>query len=151
MALKVEHENRTRLSQSGFRSPSARHHASSDCGWCEGMLQCFRWRRTPTRGRNNCRLQPNVFSYRSIKPPRVHIDQYFARKEISRQESSGYRNVAITARTRSPSKRLTNCIDGRNVRCNQSKVSIGSHAKRASRLSQLWMYAGTLLRMKIYP
>jgi len=100
MALKVEHENRTRLSQSGFRSPSARHRTSSDGGLCGGMLQCFRRRRTPRRGRNNCRLQPNVLSYRRIKPPRVHIDQYFARKEISRQESSGYRHVAITARTR---------------------------------------------------
>jgi hypothetical protein len=36
MALKVEHENRTRLSQSGCRSPSARHRTSSDRGLCEG-------------------------------------------------------------------------------------------------------------------
>jgi len=98
MALKVEHENRTRLSQSGFRSPSARHRTSSDGGLCGGKLQWLRRRRTPRRGRNDRGLQPNVFSYRRIKPPRVYIDQYFARKEISRQESSGYRNVAITAR-----------------------------------------------------
>jgi hypothetical protein len=33
--------------------------------------------------------------------PHAYIfDQYFARKEISRQESSGYRNVAIPARAR---------------------------------------------------
>src|SRR6266566_8912442 len=97
---RLKHEKRTRLSESCFRSPSARYGISADGGELGGgMSQCLRRRRTPSRGRNNRRLQPDVFPHRRIKPPRVRINQYCPREDIPRQESSDYRRVAIAART----------------------------------------------------
>lgn len=104
------------------------------------MPQYFRRRRTPSRGRNNRRLQPDVFPHRRIKPPRVHIDQYCPREDISRQESSDYRRVAIAASTNRRNDRRI-ALKGARDRCNQSNVfdwfARGVSFERLSQLSML--------------
>src|SRR4030095_14887385 len=99
-ASRAKPEKRARLSHPRFRSPPARHCPSPDGaelvgGKCEC---CFRRRITPSRGRNSRRLRPNVFPHRGIKYPRVYLDQYCPREDISRQESPDYRSVAVSAR-----------------------------------------------------
>jgi hypothetical protein len=97
----AKHEKRTRLSQPRFRSPPARHCTSPDgAELVGGKCECyFRRRSTPSRGRNGRRLRPDVFPHRGIKSPRVYLNQYCPREDISRQESSDYRSVAVAART----------------------------------------------------
>jgi len=106
-------------------SVSPRYGTSADGGeFGAGMPQCRRRQRIPSRGRDNRRLQPDVFPHGRIKPPRVRINQYCPREDIPRKEGSDYRRVAIAARTHRR-KRLTNCTEGRTQACNQSNLLFG--------------------------
>jgi hypothetical protein len=99
-ALKVEHEKRTRLSQSCFRSPSARHRTSADGGLGGGVPQHLRRRRTPGGGRNNRRLQPDVFPHRRIKP------HAYILSNIARVKTFPGRKVRVTGRVAIPARTL---------------------------------------------